>query len=72
MSRSPTLGRAIAPKIGFATTRPSKPRVGQHLPNAREIGMAFASWQRSQPIRPGSAYYHQVPTSSINPNQSRS
>ena len=65
---SPVLGRAIAPKIGFAASRPSPARVGQHLPNAREIGTAFASWKRSQPIGAGSAYFHQALTSPRNPN----
>lgn len=57
MSRSTVLGQAIAPKIGFANSSPRKSRVGQHLPNAREIGAAYAAWKRAQPIRPGSAYY---------------
>ena len=69
MSRAhAVLGQAIAPKIGFANSHPRKPRVGQHLPSAREIGTAFAAWRRAQPIRPGSAYYHQAPTSPRNPN----
>lgn len=71
MSRSPVLGKAIAPRIGFAASRPSNPRVGQHIPNAREIGTAYAAWKRAQPIRPGSAYYDQAPTSPRNPNPSR-
>lgn len=65
---SAVLGRAIAPRIGFAATRPSRARVGQHLPNAREIGTAYAAWKRSQPIGAGSAYYHQSLTSPRNPN----
>jgi len=68
MSRSPVLGKAIAPRIGFANSHPRKPRVGQHLPSAREIGTAYASWKRSQPIKAGSAYYDQSPTSPRNPN----
>lgn len=69
MSRAhAVLGQAIAPKIGFANSHPRKPRVGQHLPNAREIGTAYAAWRRAQPMRPGSAYYHQAPTSPRNPN----
>ena len=65
---SPVLGRAIAPKIGFAASRPSPARVGQHLPNAREIGTAFAAWRRAQPLGAGSAYFHQALTSPRNPN----
>ena len=65
---SPVLGRAIAPKIGFDASRPSPARVGQHLPNAREIGTAFAAWRRAQPIRPGSSYFVQPMTSPRNPN----
>ena len=69
MSRAhAVLGKAIAPKIGFANSHPRKPRVGQHLPNAREIGTAFASWKRSQPIGAGSAYFVQPMTSPRNPN----
>ena len=69
MSRAhAVLGQAIAPKIGFAATRPSRARVGQHLPNAREIGTAYASWKRSQPIGAGSAYFVQPMTSPRNPN----
>lgn len=69
MSRSNAiLGRAIAPKIGFAATRSRSMTVGHHLPNAREIGTAFASWKRSQPIGSGSAYFHQSLTSPRNPN----
>ena len=37
MSRAhAVLGQAIAPRVGFANSHPRKPRVGQHLPNARE------------------------------------
>ena len=69
MSRShAVLGQAIAPKIGFANSHPRKPRVGQHLPNAREIGTAYAAWKRSQPIGAGSAYFVQPMTSPRNPN----
>ena len=69
MSRSKAvLGQAIAPRVGFANSRPRKPRVGQHLPNAREIGTAFAAWKRSQPIGAGSAYFVQPMTSPRNPN----
>ena len=69
MSRAhAVLGRAISPRIGFANSHPRKPRVGQHLPNAREIGTAYASWKRSQPIGAGSAYFVQPMTSPRNPN----
>ena len=69
MSRAhAVLGQAISPRIGFANSHPRKPRVGQHLPNAREIGTAFASWKRSQPIGAGSAYFVQPMTSPRNPN----
>ena len=69
MSRAhAVLGQAIAPKIGFANSHPRKPRVGQHLPNAREIGTAYAAWRRAQPMRPGSAYYDTPMTSTRNPN----
>ena len=69
MSRAhAVLGQAIAPRIGFANSHPHKPRVGQHLPSAREIGTAFASWKRSQPIGAGSAYFVQPMTSPRNPN----
>ena len=69
MSRAhAVLGQAIAPKIGFANSHPHKLRVGQHLPNAREIGTAFAAWRRAQPMRPGSAYYDTPLASSRNPN----
>ena len=69
MSRAhAVLGQAIAPKIGFANSHPRKPRVGQHLPNAREIGTAYASWKRSQPIGAGSAYFVQPMTSPRTPN----
>ena len=69
MSRAhAVLGQAIAPRVGFANSHPRKPRVGQHLPNAREIGTAFAAWRRAQPMRPGSAYFHQALTSPRNPN----
>ena len=71
MSRAhAVLGQAIAPKIGFAATRPSRARVGQHLPNAREIGTAFAAWRRAQPLGAGSAYFVQPMTSPRNPNPS--
>ena len=71
MSRAHSvLGQAIAPRVGFATSHPRKPRVGQHLPNAREIGTAFAAWRRAQPIRPGSSYYETPLASSRNPNPS--
>ena len=65
---SPVLGRAIAPKIGFAATRHGPARVGQMLPNAREIGTAFAAWRRAQPLGAGSAYFVQPMTSPRNPN----
>ena len=69
MSRAhAVLGKAIAPKIGFANSHPRKPRVGQHLPNAREIGTAFAAWRRAQPLGAGSAYYDTPMTSPRNPN----
>jgi hypothetical protein len=69
MSRAhAVLGQAIAPRVGFANSHPRKPRVGQHLPNAREIGTAYASWKRSQPIGAGSAYFVQPMTSPRNPN----
>ena len=72
MSRArAVLGTPIAPRVGFANSHPRKPRVGQHLPNAREIGTAFASWRRSQPIRPGSSYYETPLASYRNPNPSR-
>ena len=72
MSRAhAVLGQAIAPRVGFAASHPRKPRVGQHLPNAREIGAAFAAWRRAQPMRPGSAYYEMPFASSRNPNPSR-
>lgn len=67
-SPKPVLGRAIAPRIGFAATRTRQQAVGHHLPSAREIGTAFASWKRSQPIGAGSAYFHQSLTSPRNPN----
>ena len=65
---SPVLGRAIAPKIGFAATRHGPARVGQHLPSAREIGTAFAAWRRAQPLGAGSSYFVQPMTSTRNPN----
>ena len=69
MSRAhAVLGQAIAPKIGFANSHPHKLRVGQHLPNAREIGNAFAAWRRAQPLGAGSSYFVQPMTSSRNPN----
>ena len=69
MSRShAVLGQAIDPRVGFANSHPRKPRVGQHLPNAREIGTAYASWKRPQPIGAGSAYFVQPMTSPRNPN----
>ena len=69
MSRArAVLGQAIAPRVGFANSHPHKLRVGQHLPNAREIGNAFAAWRRAQPMRPGSAYFVQPMTSSRNQN----
>lgn len=68
MSRSPVLGKAISPKIGFANSRPRKPRIGQHLPSAREIGAAYAAWKRAQPLGAGSAYFVQPMTSPRNPN----
>ena len=72
MSRAhAVLGQAIAPRIGFAASSTRAPRVGQHLPNAREIQGAYAAWRRAQPIRAGSAYYVQPMTSPSNPNPSR-
>ena len=69
MSRAhAVLGQAVAPRVGFAASRPSRARVGQHLPSAREIGTAFAAWRRAQPMRPGSAYYDTPLASSRNPN----
>ena len=69
MSRAhAVLGQAISPRIGFANSHPRKPRVGQHLPNAREIGTAYAAWKRSQPIGAGSAYFVQPMNSPRNPN----
>ena len=69
MSRAhAVLGQAIAPRIGFAATRSRSMTVGHHLPNAREIGTAFAAWRRAQPMRPGSAYYDTPLASSRNPN----
>lgn len=65
---SPVLGRAIAPRVGFAASRPSRSSVGQHLPNAADIGAAFAAWRRAQPIAAGSAYFVQPMTSPRNPN----
>lgn len=62
-SMSKILGRAIKPLVGFAPSKPRAPREGQHLPNAREIGAAFASWRRRQPDRPGSAYFDRPFTS---------
>ena len=72
MSRAhAVLGQAIAPRVGFANSHPRKPRVGQHLPSAREIGTAYAAWRRAQPMRPGSAYYDTPLASSRNPNPSK-
>ena len=69
MSRAhAVLGQAIAPRVGFANSHRRKPRVGQHLPSAREIGTAYAAWKRSQPIGAGSAYFVQPMTSPRNPN----
>ena len=69
MSRShAVLGQAIAPRVGFANSHPRKPRVGQHLPSAREIGTAFAAWRRAQPLGAGSSYFVQPMTSPRNPN----
>ena len=69
MSRAhAVLGQAIAPRVGFANSHPRKPRVGQHLPRAREIGTAFAAWRRAQPLGAGSSYFVQPMTSSRNPN----
>jgi hypothetical protein len=69
MSRArAVLGTPIAPRVGFANSHPRKPRVGQHLPNAREIGTAFAAWRRAQPLGAGSAYFVQPMTSPRNPN----
>lgn len=71
MSRSrAVLGQAIAPRVGFANSHPRKPRVGHHLPSAREIGTAYASWKRSQPVGNG-AYYDQPLSSPRNPNPRR-
>ena len=69
MSRArAVLGQAIAPRVGFANSRPSRARVGQHLPNAREIGTAYAAWRRAQPLGAGSSYFVQPMTSPRNPN----
>ena len=69
MSRAhAVLGQAIAPRVGVAHSHPPNPRVGQHLPNAREIGTAYAAWRRAQPIGAGSAYFVQPMTSPRNPN----
>ena len=69
MSRAhAVLGQAIAPRVGFAATRSRSMTVGHHLPNAREIGTAYASWKRSQPIGAGSSYFVQPMTSPRNPN----
>ena len=69
MSRArAVLGQAIAPRVGFANSHPRKPRVGPHLPNAREIGTAYAAWRRAQPLGAGSSYFVQPMTSPRNPN----
>ena len=69
MSRAhAVLGQAVAPRVGFAASRPSRARVGQHLPNAREIGTAYAAWRRAQPLGAGSSYFVQPMTSPRNPN----
>lgn len=59
------LGTTIAPRVGLMPTR-QRP-AGPH----REIARAFDTWQRGKPIRPGSAYYSQPPTSSRNVTSSR-
>lgn len=62
------LGTPTPPRFTFARSKPRAPRVGQHLPRASELNVAFDRWQRSQPIKPGSAYYAEQPKSARNPN----
>lgn len=69
MSRAhAVLGKAIAPRVGFAPSKPGRARVGQHIPSGREIKAAHDAWQRSRPIRPDSGYFDIPFCSSRNPD----
>ena len=50
------LGKRIAPRVGFAPTRQTGPKIGKHIPSARQIGRAFASWRSRLPLN-SPAYY---------------
>ena len=69
MSRSPILGKAIAPRAGLAPTRTRRPTIGLHLPSAKEIKRAADSWQRRQSLRAGSGYFCAPPMTPRNLNR---
>lgn len=50
------LGKRIAPRIGFAPTRQTGPKIGRHIPSARQISRAFAGWRSHLPLN-SAAYY---------------
>jgi hypothetical protein len=50
------IGKRIAPRVGFAPTRQTGPKIGRHIPSARQIGRAFASWRSRLPLN-SAAYY---------------
>lgn len=59
------LGTRIAPRIGFAPTRQTGPRIGYHIPSASPIKRAFASWRSRLPLN-SAAYYQPEMVSGYN------
>ena len=59
------LGKRIAPRVGFAPTRQTGPRIGYHIPSAGPIKRAYASW-RSRLSLNSAAYYQPEMVSGYN------
>lgn len=59
------LGKRIMPRIGFAPKRQTGPKIGKHIPSARQIGHAFARWRSRLPLN-SPAYYQPALISGYN------
>ena len=59
------LGKRIAPRVGFAPSKPTRSALGYHIPSAGPIKRAFASWRSRLPLN-SPAYYQPALISGYN------
>ena len=59
------LGKRIAPRVGFAPSKPTRSALGYHIPSAGPIKRAFAGWRSRLPLN-SAAYYQPEMVSGYN------